>query len=92
MVGLKEDAFTFNRFALVGERGVADVLLAFVEERDGVEAPGAGVGGVAPDRLLLKGGIGWINILILLLAADSFPLVPVAEDVFATAGALAPEG
>ena len=55
-VGLKGDAVTFNRLALVGERGAADALLLLVLAEDARDAV-ACTGGVPPVRLL-KGGIG----------------------------------
>lgn len=95
-VGLKDDAFTFNRSALVGERGAADALLV-EEERDAVPpvelaALAAGAGGVTLGRLVLKGGIGCMTIEILFEAALSLPEAALFEDVLMRAEALAPEG
>ena len=94
-VGLKDDAFTFNRLALVGERGAADALLV-EDERDAVSlvefALAAGAGGVALTRLPLNGGMGWMTIEILFAAALSLLEAALFEDVLVRAEALAPEG
>ena len=90
-VGLNDDALTFNRLALVGERGVADALVE--EERDAA-APAAlacepAAGGVPLARFPLNGGIGWMTIEMRLEAAS---LLALPEDVLIRAGALAPDG